>query len=99
MAAWRDAVRAWIKKGKPLEEDIDACKVKFISELKAAGLSEYESPELGKVSLQRKESVDYRGMMKSLGITEEQIEALKPKFTTVSEEFVRAPQAWSGKVS
>jgi len=103
-SAIENAIRAWMNLHmklaavtKPIERYLDEAKDRVVTLIGAAGLTTFDS-KFGKISLQTKTTIDWEGIARSVG-TAEQIEALKPKFTSESEAFVRAPQSWSGKAS
>lgn len=83
-------------KFKPLERKVETARKCVVALLVAAGVDSYVSKKFGKVSLQRRTSVNWERLARDL-LLPNVIEGVLPKYTSVSEPFTRAPSAWSGE--
>jgi hypothetical protein len=92
IGGWRRVYRLW----KPLEQKVDEARRAVVGLLVAAGVESYVSKKHGKISLQRKKTVDWEQMARDL-ITPKVIEGIIDRYTSTSSPFTRAPQSWAGE--
>lgn len=91
IGAWRRVYKLL----KPLEAKVDGARAKVVQLLVDAGVESFASKH-GKVSLQRKKTVDWEQLARDL-ITPKVIEGIIERYTSTSSPFTRAPASWSGE--